>query len=463
MKIVKLTSENVKRLSVVEITPDGALVTIGGKNGAGKSSVLDSIAYVLGGEKLVPTQPIRSGQSEARIVVELDDLVVTRRFVRDYLPCDCGVTSPGDIPIAGDDQTHLDTCATRSGKFGPVKSTLIVANKEGARYPAPQVMLDKLYGRLTFDPLAFSKEKPPVQNEILRKLVNLDFTLINGQRKTAFDRRAMTKKTLTIAETKLNQLPQYKDVPTVEIPVDAVAAEIKKGNELGEIANEAIKAVDACQQNGQRLLTRVTDTTDQIEQLERDLRNAKQELASLNESLTANAIRYDALVKTAEEAKSVVPDFAALDTRLREVDATNRKVRDNQAYDVQHKEVERLGKSVAEDTALIAKHDITKESALQNAKFPVDGLGLTDEGVTFEGLPLQEVSASVQLRVSIAIGLALNPTLKVLLIRNGNLLDDDSLKMVAQQAEEAGAQVWMEYVTSSKEGVSVMLEDGHVA
>src|SRR5258706_15795265 len=85
MKIVKLVAENVKRLHAVTIEPDGALVTVGGKNGAGKSSVLDSIAWALGGEKLVPPEPIRSGESEAKIVVDLGDLVVTRRFKRERI------------------------------------------------------------------------------------------------------------------------------------------------------------------------------------------------------------------------------------------------------------------------------------------------------------------------------------------------------------------------------------------
>jgi hypothetical protein len=93
----------------------------------------------------------------------------------------------------------------------------------------------------------------------------------------------------------------------------------------------------------------------------------------------------------------------------------------------------------------------------------VPGLGLSDDGVTFGGLPFAQASSSEQLRVSVAIGLALNPKLKVLLIRNGNMLDDDSLKAVAAQAEEAGAQVWCEWVTSNPEGVSVMIEDGRVA
>ena len=83
--------------------------------------------------------------------------------------------------------------------------------------------------------------------------------------------------------------------------------------------------------------------------------------------------------------------------------------------------------------------------------------------MTFGSLPFSQASSSEQLRVSVAIGLALNPKLKVLLIRSGNLLDDDSLKAVAAQAEAAEAQVWVEWVTANAEGVSVMIEDGRVA
>src|SRR3990167_8393300 len=80
MKILKLTAENVKKLRAVEITPTGELVEITGRNGAGKSSVLDAIWWALAGTKHIQAVPIRKGATKARIRLDLGELIVERRF-----------------------------------------------------------------------------------------------------------------------------------------------------------------------------------------------------------------------------------------------------------------------------------------------------------------------------------------------------------------------------------------------
>jgi len=439
MKIVRLEAENVKRLTAVQITPEGALVTVGGKNGAGKSSVLDAIAYVLGGEKLVPAEPIRQGESEARIFVDLGDYRVTREFKRDPRGID------------------------GNEGWGDVRSTLKVTTPDGAKYSSPQTILDKLYGKLTFDPLGFKNEKPEKQNEILRRVVGLDFTDLNVQRKAAYEARALHRQSHTLAINKLTGMKKHLNAPKELIPITDISEEIKRGDELRLVAEESVRVLESCRKGGQDLAVKMSQFKERIDDLERQLREARESLASYEESFAANGERYKALDAARNAAVAAVPDFGALDKRLADIDQTNTQVRDNEAYAAQEAECERIGALFTEQDTKIATIAGTKEGMLQSAKFPVPGLGLSDTGVTFEGLPLDQVSSSVQLHISIAIGLALNPTLKVLLIRNGNLLDEDNMKVVAQQAEEAGAQVWMEYVTSSKEGMAVMLEDGHLA
>src|SRR3990172_2313145 len=138
LRIVKLEAANVKRLTAVEITPDGSLIVVGGKNGAGKTSVLDSIAMALGGKDLVPELPLRRGADHGHVEVDLGDLVVRRTFTE---------------------------------KGG---GTLTVGNKDGAIYKSPQKILDQLVGRLSFDPLDFARMDPRQQRETLRSLVGLD-------------------------------------------------------------------------------------------------------------------------------------------------------------------------------------------------------------------------------------------------------------------------------------------------
>lgn len=457
MRVIRLSAENVKRLSAVDITPavDGSLVTIGGKNNAGKSSVLDSIAYALGGEKLVPTEPIRTGQKEAKITIDLGDYIVTRRFYRERIhSTEC--------------QTSIvQACSCGEKLWSPTKSTLAVTNKEGAKYPSPQLLLDKLYGKLTFDPLAFSRERPDKQDEILRRLVDLDFAQIDAQRKTLFEARAMAKKTLVIQEGKLANMPKHPTAggayETTETPLDDVSTAIRRAEELRLIAAEADRDVSKMEQAIENLQRDRSFMAAQIKTLHAQLDALESKQATCDLDVDAKTTTRAALKVAAAEAQKAVPNRDALTTQLRDLDIKNIHARSNVAFLAQEQEVKNQQGLIAEQTKVIEAIDDEKTNALQAAKFPVVGLGLTDVGVTFENLPLAEVASSVQLRVSIAIGLALNPTLKVLLIRNGNLLDDDSLKLVAEQAAAADAQVWMEYVTADSGNVSVMLEDGHLA
>lgn len=451
MRIIKLIAENVKRLHAVEITPEGTLITVGGKNGAGKSSVLDSIAYALGGEKLVPSEPIRAGESEAKIVVDLGEFVVTRKFKR--------------TPIRKDE----DKAPTADNIIGwsDTISTLTVTNKEGARYPSPQALLDKLLGKLTFDPLAFAEDsKTPEgrkrQTETLRKLVGLDLTPIEDRRKLAMAERAMVKKTRDIKEAQLLAMPYHSGQPAEEIPLADYVRELKQAEEYRRLAEEAQKEVQKAQQTVDIGKRSIEDMVRQKKELEKMLEEMSKRIASAVDKTAADERELEAKQITAQAAYAVIPNIDELHAKLKEMEVTNRKVREN----LQHKSAQAaLGeedKRIKSYTEAICAADEAKRFALAAAKFPVVGLGLNDEGVSFNNLPFNQAGTAEQVRVSVAIGIALNPTLKVLLIRNGNLLDEDSLAAVATQAEEAGMQVWMEYVSKSGEGVSVMLVDGEV-
>lgn len=449
MNIVKLIAENVKRLHAVEITPEGSLITIGGQNSAGKSSVLDSIAYALGGEKLVPSEPLRRGESEGKIVVDLGDFIVTRKFKRER-----GV----DVPGASDAREY----------WGETKSTLMVTNRDGARYPSPQALLDKLYGRLTFDPLAFAREGETAdgrkrQADTLRRLVGLDLEAFDRRRQDAAQQRATVKRSLAAKAMQLTTLPVHEGVPTEEVASGVVFAELQKAEEyrgLAEVAEREVARRESHLEAMKKDHERIGEKIIEAQRVLNDLKETERQMVSDRED---RYLELDAARITADAARAVVPDIDSIHAKMKEVEATNQKVRANLAHAKVKQEVEDLTHTIEMCDNDIVAAEGAKLLAIAEAPFPVPGLGLNDEGVTFFDLPFNQAGSSEQVRVSVAIGVALNPTLRVLLIRNGNLLDKKSLAAVAEQAAAAGMQVWCEYVTEGAEGVSVFIEDGRVA
>ena len=106
--------------------------------------------------------------------------------------------------------------------------------------------------------------------------------------------------------------------------------------------------------------------------------------------------------------------------------------------------------------------DKTKAKALEAATFPVVGLGFDDTGVTYQGVPFSQASSAEQIRVSVAMAMAMNPKLRVLRIKDGSLLDAETLEALRAQVAENDFQLWLEVVTTSTEGGAVIIEDGEV-
>jgi hypothetical protein len=112
-------------------------------------------------------------------------------------------------------------------------------------------------------------------------------------------------------------------------------------------------------------------------------------------------------------------------------------------------------------TAQMEARAKAKQVAIASAKMPLEELSFGDGEVLYEGVPLAQVSSAERIRVSFAIAIAKNPKLRVVLLKDGPLLDETSLAMVAAMAEEADVQIWIERI--GKGPVGVLIQDGEVA
>jgi DNA repair exonuclease SbcCD ATPase subunit len=427
MKIVKLQAENIKRLKAVEVTPSGDLVVVGGKNDAGKSSLLDAIEMALGGRGQAPPRPVRQGASKAKVVVDLGDLIVTRTF-------------------------------TENGG-----GQLVVENKDGARFRSPQAMLDKLYGSLAFDPLAFEQLEPKAQAETLRQLVGLDTTDLDQKRQIIYDERTNTNREINALQVTVDTLVCYPDAPEAEVSIAELADELEYAEAQRAVAQTADEKVAVAEHLVKVYGVEISGVEGTIRELQQRIANAQDKL----EALLANLYNAQQQLGTAEteaqQAHQNVPALDEIHSRIKEAEGLNLKVRTNRRHAQAAQALTDAREYAASLTRQLTAVDQAKADRLKATVFPVDGLGVDTDGVTWRGLPFEQASTSERLRVSVAIGMAANPTLRVLLVRDGSLLGQQKLALLAQMAKDADCQVWLELLQETPDGrTTVFIEDGSV-
>ncbi len=434
MRITRLEVSNFKRIRLVDIRPDGSVVLIRGRNGQGKSSCLDSIPALLGGEKLCPKEPIRRGETEAVIRASLDDF-------------------PEFGPIVA--ERHF-----RRREDGTVTSTLKLSTpgENGIRLDKPQRRLDELVGKLSFDPLAFMRLPAKEQAETLRKLSGVDFRLLDAKRANLYEERTLANRSVAQVKARVATMPAAADAPDAP---DSAADLMRQQNERRVVhdANEAKRREYATTRaRWPEVQKRIEKDRADIARLEADLAKVRALLASDEKDLVAVEEKGAAL--KAEVAALVDPDMEELLDKVRGIEAVNERVRQKKAH---AEEVARLATAEAEAKRLddaIAAIDAQKEETLRSAKLPVPGLSFSDEGPTYEEFPLDQASQSAQLRISVAIGAALNPTLRAMLSREGSFADEDTLAVLADEAAKLDLQLWLEVV--GKHGEGIVIEDGQV-
>jgi len=323
---------------------------------------------------------------------------------------------------------------------------LVVQNREGARFQSPQSMLDALVGRLTFDPLAFAREKPSRQAEILRELVGLDLAPLDARRAELYAERTTGNKRATSLRACFEAMPRHEQAPAE--PVD-----------VGELADQR-KPAQATNQENERQRQALVAARETFAARESRVAHLRAQLAQAEEAARSSGEAVQNLEASVGKLQDV--DTAALLEQIRGAEAINRQVRENHQRDAVAADHAVAERQSGELTVQIEGVDQQKAAAIAGARMPVEGLGFDAAGVvTLNGLPLEQASAAERLRVSVAIGLTMNPRLRVLLIRDASLLDRESMRLVADMARKAGAQLWVERVEVDEQ-TTVLIEDGQV-
>lgn len=403
VKITSFEAENVKRVKAVTIIPaaDGLRV-IGGRNAQGKTSVLDAIAWALGGDKFRPGHPQRDGSVlPPRLRVLLSNgLVVERR-----------------------------------GK----NSELYITDPSGRK--AGQTLLNSFVEQLALDLPKFMAASGREKAQTLLRIIGLGEQVEELERrgKTLYNERLALGRIADQKAKFAKEMTFYPNVP--EEPLSA--AEL--------IAQQQ----DILARNGENQRKR-----QRRDELKRTLDTAEAQLAELTRR--CEQLREDYRIASTDAADLFDQSTAELEENIRTIEQTNAKVRANLDKARAEADAQKLADEYAALTAQIEDVQREKLALLNGADMPLPGLSVTDGELTYNGQPWDCMSSSEQLIAATSIVRRLNPECGFVLLDRLEAMDTDTLAAFGRWLEGEGLQAIATRVSTGGE-CQIIIEDGEVA
>lgn len=409
VKIAALEAENVKRIKAVALTPSPTGLTIvGGNNNQGKTSVLDALAWALGGEKFRPTAAVRDGAlAPPHLKVILSNRVVVER----------------------------------KGK----NSSLTVTDPTGQR--SGQQLLNAFVEPLALDLPRFMQASDKDKADTLLNIIGVGDALTGLDReiKALYDRRTVIGQIGAQKRHAAEELTEYPDAPSE--PVSAIEL-IQQQQEI--LLHNA---------DNQRKRMKLAQLEEQEKQLGRRVQELSQELEMVEHQLTA--VQQDVQDATKTVAQLQDESTAELEQSIRNVEEINRQVSANLAKSKAQDEAERYAQEYTALTEQIKAKRTARMDLLNGADLPLTGLGVEDGSLTYNGKHWQDMSGSDQLRVATAIVRRLNPDCGFVLLDKLEQMDLATLAEFGSWLQAEGLQAIATRVSTGGE-CQIIIEDGRV-
>lgn len=400
VKIHSLSIENTKRVRAVTLQPaqDG-LTVIGGRNGQGKTSVLDAIAWALGGDRFRPSRPERSDSAEPpHLRVQLSNGLVVER----------------------------------SGPRGALK----VTDPSGVR--AGQTLLNEFVGELALDLPRFLEAGSREKAAILLQTLGVGDKLRQLDREEAelYDRRRAVGQLADRKRKHAAELPAWPDVP--EQPLSVAALIDRQQQILAQNAENQQKRhrLAALAQQHAALTARLEALQHEHADLTRRLETAQAEAGACTDESTA-----------------------PLEADLRSIETINARVRANQEKARVEAEAQEYDAQYRELTGRIETLRLRRRELLQSAPLPLEGLSVEQGELTYHGCRWDCMSGAEQLRAATAIVRAAKPQCGFVLIDKLEQMDLDTLRDFGAWLESQGLQAIATRVSTGGE-CTVLIEDG---
>lgn len=416
VKITALEAENVKRIKAVALTPaPTGLTLVGGNNNQGKTSVLDALAWALGGDRFRPDAAQRDGAiAPAHLKVTLSNGVVVER----------------------------------KGK----NASLTVTDPTGRR--SGQQLLNAFVEPLALDLPRFMDASDKEKADILLRIIGIGAELHTRdlEIKGLYDKRTFTGQLAAQKKHFAEEMISYPEAP--DEPVSA---------------SELIRQQqDILARNGenQRLRAQYAELEQQVQQCVDELKRTRERIATLQQLADELDAKHTKLFNQRETARKTVSQLqdestAELEASIRDIEETNRKVRANLEKSRAEDEAAQYASEYDRLTESIQQKRADRMALLNGADLPLPGLSVEDGVLTYKGKHWRDMSGSDQLRVAAAIVRRLNPDCGFVLLDKLEQMDMTTLQEFSAWLEAEGLQAIATRVSTGSE-CQIIIEDGMV-
>lgn len=408
VKINSLELENVKRVKAVKLEPTvNGLTVVGGKNNQGKTSVLDAIAWALGGAKYKPSQAQREGSLvEPQLHIELSNGMVVERL----------------------------------GKNG----TLKVTDPSGQK--GNQSLLDGFISQFALDLPKFMEADKNTKAKILLQIIGV------GDKLSAFDKQ---ESELYNRRTEIGRIADQKKKYADEmVQWDGVPEEIVSAAELIQQQQEIL----ARNGRNQELRNQVNNLAAQKTLLEQRIEEAQKTLNAMHEQF-AELMEKLSIANT--NAKDLQDESTAeLEESIANIDSTNAKVRDNLNKQRAQEEADEYKRQYGDLTTQIEEVRKARMELLNGVEMPLDELSVQDGELIYKGQKWDNMSGSDQLKVATAIVRKTNPQCGFVLLDKLEQMDIDTMNEFGKWLQDNNLQAIATRVSTGDE-CSIFIEDGY--
>lgn len=407
--INELQVENLKRIKAVKLEPSASgLTVIGGKNGQGKTSVLDAIAWALGGENFRPTNPKRDG-----------------------------ALTPPNLHVVLSNGIIVE----RKGANGSLKVIDPTGKKSGQR------LLDEFISKLALNLPAFLHASEAEKSKALLQIIGVGDKLMEMDRKEEqlYNQRKEVGRIADRKKKAAEEMPFYPNMPAEPVSISDLLKEQQ----------------DILARNGEndRKRRNAREMQERFMRAESNYKAAMEALKAAEDTLRKARADAEVAAKSAQDLQD--ESTAELEENLRNVEVMNEKIRANAAKEGAELEANNLQHEYEGLTEQIESVRSDRADLLKEADLPLPGLSVQDGQLLYKGEPWDGMSGAEQLKVAVAIIRKLNPECGFVLIDKLEQMDTDTLREFGKWLEEEGLQVIATRVSTGDE-CSIIIEDGMV-